>query len=59
MEQFIYPPSNIAGGAIVDYDTERDIRDSRRLSFPASGPLKQTHNKRWPLTNQSASFDYR
>ncbi|XP_011693527.1 PREDICTED: tensin-1 isoform X11 [Wasmannia auropunctata] len=30
----------------------------RRLSFPASGPLKQTHNKRWPLTNQSASFDY-
>ncbi|XP_026827223.1 tensin-3 isoform X11 [Ooceraea biroi] len=34
------------------------IRDSRRLSFPASGPLKQTHNKRWPLTNQSASFDY-
>lgn len=31
----------------------------RRLSFPASGPLKQTHNKRWPLTNQSASFDYR
>ncbi|XP_011630699.1 tensin-3 isoform X2 [Pogonomyrmex barbatus] len=30
----------------------------RRLSFPASGPLKQMHNKRWPLTNQSASFDY-
>ncbi|XP_012541862.2 tensin-3 isoform X3 [Monomorium pharaonis] len=30
----------------------------RRLSFPASGSLKQTHNKRWPLTNQSASFDY-
>ncbi|XP_015610038.1 tensin-3 isoform X4 [Cephus cinctus] len=30
----------------------------RRLSFPASGQLKQTHNKRWPLTNQSASFDY-
>ncbi|XP_018306950.1 tensin-1 isoform X7 [Mycetomoellerius zeteki] len=30
----------------------------RRLSFPTSGPLKQTHNKRWPLTNQSASFDY-
>ena len=30
----------------------------RRLSFPASGPLKQTHNKRWPLNNQSASFDY-
>ncbi|XP_046414077.1 tensin-1 isoform X10 [Neodiprion fabricii] len=30
----------------------------RRLSFPASGSLKQTNNKRWPLTNQSASFDY-
>lgn len=30
----------------------------RRLSFPASGLLKQTHNKRWQLTNQSASFDY-
>jgi len=39
--------------------TKNDIRDFRRLSFPASGPLKQMHNKRWPLTNQSASFDYR
>ncbi|XP_066587705.1 tensin-3 isoform X3 [Prorops nasuta] len=30
----------------------------RRLSFPASGLLKQMHNKRWPLTDQSTSFDY-
>ncbi|KAK0162533.1 hypothetical protein PV327_006304 [Microctonus hyperodae] len=30
----------------------------RRLSFPASGSLKQLSNKRWPLTNQSTLFDY-
>ncbi|XP_017766726.1 PREDICTED: tensin-3 isoform X2 [Eufriesea mexicana] len=51
-----YLPSYIGDGASIV--TQNDIRDSRRLSFPASGPLKQTHNKRWPLTNQSASFDY-
>ncbi|KAK0159239.1 hypothetical protein PV328_010145 [Microctonus aethiopoides] len=30
----------------------------RRLSFPASGSLKQLSNKRWPLTNQTTLFDY-
>ncbi|XP_031788600.1 tensin-1 isoform X11 [Nasonia vitripennis] len=30
----------------------------RRLSFPDSGTLNEPRNKRWPLTKQSASFDY-
>ncbi|XP_015109702.1 tensin isoform X8 [Diachasma alloeum] len=56
------------GDRAVYIEERRDVRETglppkspttqRRLSFPASGSLKQSHNKRWPLTNQSASFDY-
>ncbi|XP_063977368.1 tensin-1 isoform X3 [Diachasmimorpha longicaudata] len=56
------------GDRAVYIEERRDVRETglppkspttqRRLSFPASGSLKQSHNKRWPLTNQSASFEY-